>query len=265
LVTAVLVAVSCFASGAYAQECGPLQRVTALDMGSSPGGGPRVTVPIVINGVTKQFIVDTGVRISRLTDKTVTSLGIKPVSSRVKMLYSSGISSNTTYASVDIGIGPISAKGFEVLIEPNANAAADGFLGPDLMANFDVEMDFGGRKLNYFLPNHCEGRVVYWPASAVAVVPYRGWAVDSGDAAMKLPVMLDGHEVIAKVDTGQVRTTLDADTARELFSLTPDSPGAVPLGTIAGEPDHKIFGWVLRNLRSAMLPSITHAFRSLRT
>ena len=34
----------------------------------------------------------------------------------------------------------------------------------------DYEVDFGARKLSLFSSNHCPGRVVYWPASAVAVV-----------------------------------------------------------------------------------------------
>ncbi len=57
-----------------------------------------------------------------------------------------------------------------------------------------------------------------------------------------MPAAIDGHELRAEIDTSQGETILDADTANSLFSLTPDSPGAVPLGALDNNPAHRIFG-----------------------
>jgi hypothetical protein len=114
------------------------------------------------------------------------------------------------------------------------------------MMNYDVEMDFAGRKLNYFLTDHCDGRVIYWPAAKVAAIPYRGWD-NYRDTHMTLPVTIDGHQITATIDTGATGTTLNEDTAHALFNLTADSPGAVPLGTM-GNTNRKMFGWTFKTL-----------------
>ena len=52
----------------------------------------------------------------------------------------------------------------------------------------------------------------------------------------------------ALIDTGLAsRSILDADTAHQLFDLSPDSPGAVPMGTMGGS-NRKIFGWTFKTL-----------------
>ena len=130
LVTASAIAASCLASLANAQASGPLQRAIALDMTPVSASDARVTVPIVIDGVAKQFILDSRAKFTRLSEKTVTSLGIKSVTSRVRMLSNSGTVSDSAYASIDLGVGPMNVKNYEVLVEPNPDVTADGFLDP---------------------------------------------------------------------------------------------------------------------------------------
>ena len=47
----------------------------------------------------------------------------------------------------------------------------DGLLSTDLFVDADLDMDFGARRLTAFSTDHCEGRVIYWPADAIAIVP----------------------------------------------------------------------------------------------
>lgn len=39
------------------------------------------------------------------------------------------------------------------------------------MGKYDTELDFTGGKMNYFATDHCEGKVIYWPAQALAIFP----------------------------------------------------------------------------------------------
>ena len=247
--TLALLSALYFVSSAQAQECGPLKRAISLDLETN-GNGHLVTVPVKINGVPKKFILNTeGGNATFITSQAVADLGLKPVEDRtMMMLYSSGKTGNISRLTADVGVGPMVVKQYTLLVDPSENPTADGSFPPDLMANYDIEMDFSGHKLNYFLTDHCDGRVVYWPNSAVGVVEYRGWDMHGGDENMRIPVKLDGHELIAVIETGTEDTVLDANTARQLFDLSPDSPGATPLGTVAGQVDHKIFGWDFKTL-----------------
>ncbi len=41
-----------------------------------------------------------------------------------------------------------------------------------MMWNYDVDFDFAVGKFNLFSKDHCDGQVVYWTRSPVAVVPF---------------------------------------------------------------------------------------------
>jgi hypothetical protein len=105
--------------------------------------------------------------------------------------------------------------------------------------------------LNYFLTYHWEGRVVYGPYIGFTSVPFTGWDNNSNQRrrATTIPVTLDGHELFAEIDTIEPTSILDADTARALFDLSPDSQGAAPLGALDNNPAHRIFGWSFKELK----------------
>jgi hypothetical protein len=246
---AAMAALAFLSSAAQAQTCGPLKRAISLDLSPAPGGGPRFTLPVSVNGAPKVFLLNTAVENSRIARGTVNEMGLKTATANnIRFLDSSGGSHNAYKVIVDLGIGQVSVKQNEMLIEENGGPVG-GIFAPDLMQNFDIEMDFAGRKLNYFLTDHCDGKVVYWPNSGIASVAFRGWVQHGGALdPMTIPVSIDGHEVIARINTGTGPNVLDSDTARELLDLTPDSPGAVPLGALDSNPAHRIFGYTFKTL-----------------
>ncbi|HEY6578350.1 MAG TPA: aspartyl protease family protein, partial [Rhizomicrobium sp.] len=91
---------------------------------------------------------------------------------------------------------------------------------------FDVDIDFAAKKLNLFSQDHCAGKVVYWAADAVTVVPMH--VVNSGH--IMVPVTLDGHGFDAMLDTGSSHTHLSQESARNIFGLAPDSAGMAKVG-----------------------------------
>jgi hypothetical protein len=245
----VLIAGLAFAVPAQAQECGPLKRAISLDLMPGPGGG-RFGVPITVNGQPKRFALSTGEYFSRLSPRVVTELKLSTRSGG-RMLNARGNARNAQIVIADLMIGPVKADGQEMFVMPNPNGPFDGLFGPDLMQNYDIEFDFPGRKLNYFLTDHCEGRVVYWSTTGSASVPFNGWDDNSNPRRFTIPITLDGHEIRAEIDTFSPDTILDADTASSLFQLKPDSPGAVPLGAL--DPSHPMFGWTFKELKIGAL------------
>jgi len=238
----MLAATACFAGAAQAQQCPTLTRAFSLDLFPLPNES-RYAAGITVNGQPRRFLLDTGGAFTAISMPLVTQMGLKPVNGRIRMYDTLGRSSDLQ-VTVDLGIGPLNAKAQEIPVNPNVQGVG-GLLAGDVMQNYDIDIDFAARKLSYFLTSHCDGKVVYWPTTIIAAVPYHGWT--RGNFHMNVPVKIDGHDVTATIDTGATSSTLDADTAHQLFDLTPDSPGAVPLGTM-GNDSHKVFGWTFKTL-----------------
>ena len=232
---------------AQAQQCGNLTRAFSLDLTPGPGGA-LYGVPIAVNGVTKQFLLNTGQWASRLSRDTATELKLPTRQINGRMLAADGTTVNASMVLADLEIGPVKAPQHEMLVMERSGPF-DGMFAPDLMQNYDIELDFAGRKLNYFLTDHCPGRVVYWTNSGFTTVEYRGWDNNSARRAITIPVTLDGQQVFAEIETALPITTLDADAARSLFSVTADSQGAIPLGALDNNPTHRVFGWTFKSLQ----------------
>jgi predicted aspartyl protease len=236
---AAVAALAFLSSAAQAQSCGTLVRAMSLDL---EDGGNFFAVPVTINGTPRKFLLDTGGAYTALSVDTIKEMGLKIQPSRVVMydVYGNSMAGQVT---VDFGLGPQTVKNFDLVIA--GIGGLDGIFAEDVMQNYDIDIDFAARKLNYFLTSHCDGKVIYWPATVVASVPFHGWNMRS-DAHMNVPVKIDGHEVTAIVDTGATFSTLDAGTAHQLFDLSPDSPGAVkPEKAILGS---KEFVWTFKTL-----------------
>jgi len=255
------------ANAAQADEaCGPLKQIASLD--TTPfGSGGQMLAPVSINGTEQKMLVNTAGGISSLTESAVNTLGLHAIDgSRIKSLDSAGNASQRYVAVEDFRIGAIQSKGLQFMQTANPNAGAGGqfvgMLAGDLMSHYDVEMNFAERKLNFFLQDHCAGHVLYWPhdPAAVAIVPvdfHRPTPNDSRtgfrryvdrDIHIWIPVTLDGKPFKAALNTGAARTTMSAKVAKYVFDVTAESPGAVPLGSFDGNPEHKVFGHVFSSL-----------------
>jgi len=178
--------------------------------------GRRATLTVKINGTEKQFLLDTGGAMTQISAAAAKELKLPVTDSSVKLLDLYGKAS-TRAARVDsFLLGRLADKNTELPIMTfDGNALFSGLLAADYMGKYDVELDFAGGKMNYFASDHCPGKVVYWPAAAVAVVPMRFL-----DHHLILDVSLDGHSFRAIIDTGAGDTTLTMGEARRVFGLT---------------------------------------------
>jgi len=196
--------------------------ITSADMRIGADG--RIYVPAKINDVSKSMLVDTGGFFTEITEATSRELKLTARHTGLQLV---GVAGDTTRLAVRAGftLGKLHADSMDFMVMPDVHKFASdvpdsaGLLAPNLLRVYDLDLDFGGRKLNLISQKHCEGKVVYWPASAVAVVPIRV----NPDGHIFVPVELDGHRLTAMLDTGATTSVVNLGTAKNMFGLEPGS------------------------------------------
>jgi hypothetical protein len=220
---------------ALAAECGPLRMVTSIPMKPIVGGVPGIDV--LIADTRQTLLVDTGGVFSAVTKRTVRELKLKATQSNVSMVNVRGQKSDQAVRLPSIALGGLRQEGAYFQIDPAPDNPDDknpqafaGTLGPDLLQKFDADFDFASGKLNLVSPDHCQGKVVYWTAPAVAIVPMH--VAQFGHVIF--PMTLEGKRVNVLLDTGASNTTMNLDVARRIFDVDVSSPDVQKVGEITG-------------------------------
>jgi hypothetical protein len=224
---------SCATPVFAADACGPLKEVNTVDLKIS-GDKSRAYVPVTINGVEKTFLLDTGGYASQIWPTAAKDLHLPIRESNGKLLDLYGRASAGQAVVDNFVLGHLGARNTSLLLstfDADPNSEVSGILGPDFMGKYDTELDFAAGKMNYFATDHCDGRVVYWPAQVVAIVPM----TFGNDHHIVIPVTLDGHPFRAMIDTGAPDTLIDADDARRVFDINEPGKDDVVLHDIDGK------------------------------
>jgi hypothetical protein len=147
--------------------------------------------------------------------------------------------------------------------EPGA-VDAGGILAANLLHAYDVDFDFASKKFNLLSQKHCDGKVVYWPADAVAAIPI---TLDS-DGHIIVPVTLDGHQLRAMVDSGATGSLLNLEEAKSYFGITPGSADTPVIGSLTGTKGSSTYkhrfsslaleGLAIGNPTLALIPDLMH-------
>jgi predicted aspartyl protease len=215
---------------ARAAEC-RLERVAEISVDVSQ---EKLFVPVSIEGVSRIMAIDTGAPLSAVDPQTATDLQLKRHRLVQGSMYVDTGKQFTEYAVIQaLELGRLHARNVRVLVWPEKMSDEPnmaGTLGADVLRNYDVDIDLGSDKLSLFLQDHCPGKVVYWNAPNVAVVPIR--VVSSGHIIV--PITLDGHEIDALLDTGSSNSYLSLEAAQGTFGLAPDSPDLTRTGEFKG-------------------------------
>ena len=246
------------------ETCHPLTLITSVEL-KRRETDPHVFVPVTINGKDRLMLLDTGGWNSEVTSQAVGDLGLPYSAIRFSEVNLAGEESHQAASVETFTIGKLTTKSVEFVVAPEKYLFHDeqqyvGVLAPNILKNYDVDIDFGGNRLSLLSQDHCEGKVIYWPASVVAVVPIS--VLRSGH--ILLPVKLDGKDMNAILDTGAYTTTLMMPAAEDKFGLTmgsPDTPKAAEMPDKPGVAtySHKFgtfsFGGItVNNLSVAILP-----------
>jgi len=207
------------------QEC-KLRAVMAAEMQTIPDG--RVAIPVQFEGHDYRLMVDTGGYINTVSPQLVKQEGYHPRQSQGLVLRGMGISKLDSYVTVkDFAIGRSHGKNFEFFVDDFSNSFADGTLAPQVLAVYDVDLDFGHGKFNLMSPDHCPGAVVYWAGQA-AIVP-----IAIKDLThIRIPVTIDGKEIMATVDTGASTSFITMRAARRFLGIEEKDPALKSRGNI---------------------------------
>jgi predicted aspartyl protease len=214
-------------------DCSPLKLVTSVDLESTADGHVHY-VPVQLDGKPAKLLLDTGAANSTIWQPSAASFGLKSHSRRSIVYDVNGRQSNQEVIT-SLSIGRLTGNDIHIALAPQGLEDGDpdgaGLLGGDILQNYDISIDFGTNKLDILSPDHCAGKVVYWPQRPIAIIPF-----DMPDGAhIVFPVTLDGKEVTATLDTGASNSTLLATIARDKFNVVAGTPDTTKVGAVNGD------------------------------
>jgi len=231
-----------FAVPAQAADCVPTLRILSSVPMQSSEDRTIMVVPVTIDSSNRKFLLDTGGRVSQISKSTLRALDLPERTNEDRRLVDlAGNSSSTNTMVRRLMVGAREHKSVLLGVAPNPDLGKslpyDGLLSTDLFIDADLDMDFGARRLTAFSTEHCEGRVVYWPADNIAIVP-----VTVAHNIITFAVTVDGHTVTAVMDTGAQYSVMNMKLANQLFGLNKDSPDMRPLTETSGERTITAYG-----------------------
>lgn len=242
----------------HAADCKPLQIVNTVKL-ESINNGNKVLVPVTINNTPEKFILDTGGYTSQISRKAVATLGLREEETQEALFDLYGNSSRTRVQVDNLGLGQLTGHKIALHVSPlplETDGDAAGLLSTNLFLLYDIDLDFGAGRLNYFSQDHCDGRVAYWSERPLAMVPF---ALDNWH--IKVPVMIDGHEAQAIIDTGADDTVMLDTIAQEKFAIALGSDDAPLQDTSKSDPLLKFYSHKFKSLSfeglTVMNPRVT--------
>src|SRR4051812_21349001 len=227
-------------ASAQGQECKPLRMLNSVPLEMR---GAQILVPVTINGTSQKMLLDTGGVTSQISENFARDAKLRLRDSHLRLISVNGKASEKEAKLDEFVLGRLKATDTAFQITPLPFRDLAGILALNFFLAYDVDLDFAAAKLNFISPDHCEGQVVYWPASAVTSVPIR-----VKDGHITVQVTLDDHPLEAIIDTGASQTTMSMETAHTIFHLTADGPDMVSLGTVNGDPGLKSYGHIFTSL-----------------
>jgi predicted aspartyl protease len=251
---------------AQAADCKPLTGLVQVSLVPSDDKRQEF-IPVTIAGKEKLMLLDTGGTFAMLTKAAATDMGLEVDQGNTEIIDVAGRRSSL-YAAAPFALGRLKMDRMPFVVTDSAAMSDDprmvGVLGPDLFKNYDIDIDFGSNKLSIFSQDHCEGKVIYWPTTAIAVIPMRVY--DSGHIIV--PVQLDGRQVTAMLDTGAWNTTLTRRIAESDYGLKMGSPDTPESGALQGRAASTTYshtfstltfeGITVSNPHVEIIPDLTH-------
>lgn len=193
----------------FPEEC-TLIRQAALPFDWVDG---KMVVEIAVNDHPLHFIVDTGAVFSAIDHDVAKSIGLGqgPLGFSYTITDTGGGKIKSISRIADIKFGTLKT-GSLTLVSVALPKGEDGVLAPDLLRNFDVEIDPARQVINLFKPHSCADHVVYW-TNDFAKLPITRTDLDQ----IKIPVSIDGVSVKALLDTGVVHTLIDTQDTKAML------------------------------------------------
>lgn len=240
--------VALIAGQAFADDaCAPLKLVTQVDIVSNDDN-TRIYVPVKINGIAKFMILDTGSPVTMIDTSAAAELGLSTSLGQVEMYNLSGKASSGVARSGSFELGTLHADSVRFVVDSTGMVEGEkdviGLIGADIFMNYDLEIDMAKHKLTLLSPDHCQGKVIYWPASVVAAVPLK---IDNA-RQIGVQVALEGHPIGALIDTGAPDNTINRAIAERVYGIKPGSADTPEVGHMFGLDNAKTYSHQFKTL-----------------
>ena len=207
-------------SGGTASASCQQVRIAGIDMVTEADG--LVAVPVSVDDTPVMLTVDTGAVHTAISSRLADTLGLERSTSTQLYEMAGGVPITEMAYAHSLKLGPMVTGRVGVMVAPSQalSSDTDGLFGPDVMNNYDVEIDYANARFALFSQDHCPGQVVYWTHEAYARVPMHvdeSWHIS-------VPVTLDGKPITAFIDTGAERSIITQGVAKALFGIVPGDP-----------------------------------------
>lgn len=215
---------------ALADKCRPTP-LLSLDVAGLDHG--RMLIPAKLASADVYLVVDTGSAASSLEAGFIEAMKLPRYgfsNSRIESVTSG------EKLKVYVGVTPMEIGGLKRTSESRFlevpawkqvavdNRKVVGTFAHDFLNNYDVEMDFKGRKLVLY-QKRCREGVVHW-ANEHALIPFQ-----DRFSAPVVTVTVEGKKISASFGTERWRSVIDLERAERSFGLKPGSPGVTAEGT----------------------------------
>ena len=208
------------------------------------------------------MVLDLGAQTSVLSERLVDRLHLPRDPTALPTISGVGGSNMRWAANVGrVAFGGVVLEDKRMEVAPIAMGAGqqalDGALGLDVLRRYDVDWDLPHGRVTFYAPSGCDGPPAQWPA-AVAV-PLHHPSASGRDAGtprlLLIPVLVDGREVTALLDTGAGVSLIAPATAAAAEDFAGDGGAQVMLSGVGSstETGH------LRHFRSITVGGQTEA------
>lgn len=226
-VVALVPLIACLATAAAAQDCGPKLLATVKMSHAEPGSEIR-TVPVRINGVDKQMVLDTGGAITQISRRIIEELNLPLRRSGAKVFDINGRVSNHFTQVEKFTFGDIDRAKAALLVWPEPARPWAGMIAQDMLQPRDIDVDFSTDELKMYARG-C-ARAPGWTRTAGKIpMQNKGWH-------LHIPLTLDGKTYDGIFDTGSRHSIMRIPTARRDFGISPDTHAMERYPAINGDP-----------------------------
>jgi hypothetical protein len=215
---------------AQAQDCQPPKLLATVPLHSAEPESNIRTVPVSLNGQTREMILDTGGAITQLSRSVIAELGL-PLRRSGAAVYDINGRVSRHYTKVkDFSFGDL-RRPDALLVWPEDKRPYAGEIAQDMLQPYDVDVDFAAGFLKMYAKGPQKGQCpgpTGWTPTARSDMRNKGWH-------LHIPVTLDGRSYDAIFDTGSRHTIMRLPVARRDFGLEPGGAGMTIYPAINGD------------------------------
>lgn len=174
-------------------------------------------VPVTINGIPGHMVLDTGAGITTFSEQARQKFALPNDQSTRTTIVGIGNTSGHMNSLIEtMQIGDVTLHNMSkvaVDLRFGKDITADGYLGSDILADYDVDLDLGHRHVTLYAGRNCPQVRPDWTATADTLPPS---TLHRAIAATAVSVDVDGHPGNAIIDSGASAVVIDRSFAASL-------------------------------------------------